>query len=104
MRRVGVLMNLVATERGRSRTWRRLVQGLRQLGWMEGQNIRIDIRWSGGDAQTRTHLRGAIDRAQAGRDPDTFPHQSDSHPEALAPFRSCSCRSPIRLRKASLRA
>jgi hypothetical protein len=26
------------------------VQGLRQLGWIEGQNLRIDTRWSAGDA------------------------------------------------------
>ena len=27
-------------------------QGLQQLGWIEGRNIRIDIRWSGGDDAT----------------------------------------------------
>jgi len=27
------------------------MQGLRQLGWIEGQNIHIDIRWNAGDAQ-----------------------------------------------------
>src|SRR5258705_6369174 len=27
------------------------VQGLRQLGWIEGQNLRIDVRWSAGDAK-----------------------------------------------------
>ena len=26
------------------------VQALRQLGWLEGQNVRIDTRWSAGDA------------------------------------------------------
>jgi putative ABC transport system substrate-binding protein len=25
-------------------------QGLRQLGWTEGQNLRIDVRWNAGDA------------------------------------------------------
>src|SRR5262249_43959775 len=25
-------------------------QGLRQLGWTEGQNLRIDVRWNDGDA------------------------------------------------------
>jgi hypothetical protein len=28
----------------------RFVEGLRQLGWSEGQNIRIDVRWNAGDA------------------------------------------------------
>jgi ABC transporter substrate binding protein len=26
------------------------VQGLHQLGWTDGQNIRVDIRWNAGDA------------------------------------------------------
>jgi putative tryptophan/tyrosine transport system substrate-binding protein len=26
------------------------VHGLRQLGWVEGQNLRVDIRWNAGDA------------------------------------------------------
>jgi putative ABC transport system substrate-binding protein len=26
------------------------VQGLAQLGWIEGRNIQIDVRWAGGDA------------------------------------------------------
>ena len=28
------------------------VQGLQQLGWTDGRNIRIDIRWAGGGADT----------------------------------------------------
>ena len=27
------------------------MQGLRQLGWTEGQNLRIDVRWSAADAE-----------------------------------------------------
>jgi putative tryptophan/tyrosine transport system substrate-binding protein len=50
VRRVGVLMNSTATDA----TWQSyhaaFVQGLRQLGWIEGQNLRIDTRWSAGDA------------------------------------------------------
>src|SRR5262245_41855618 len=50
VRRVSVLMNSTATDA----TWQSylaaFVQGLRQLGWIEGQNLRIDIRWSAGDA------------------------------------------------------
>jgi putative ABC transport system substrate-binding protein len=26
-------------------------QGLRQLGWTEGRNLRIDVRWNAGDAE-----------------------------------------------------
>ena len=27
------------------------LQGLQQLGWIEGRNLRIDIRWAAGDAE-----------------------------------------------------
>jgi hypothetical protein len=37
------------------------VQGLRQLGWNEGQNIRIDVRWNAGDADlARTYAAQLI--------------------------------------------
>jgi putative ABC transport system substrate-binding protein len=28
------------------------VQALRKLGWIDGRNVRIDVRWSGGNAAT----------------------------------------------------
>jgi len=50
MRRIGVLMNSTATDA----TWQSYVAGfveaLRQLGWSEGQNLRVDLRWNAGDA------------------------------------------------------
>src|SRR5580692_5464394 len=37
------------------------VQGLRQLGWTEGQNLRVDIRWNAGDAEVaRTYAAQLI--------------------------------------------
>ena len=50
-RRVGVLMNGAATEATPQSHVAAFMQGLRQLGWIEGQNLRIDVRWSAGDAQ-----------------------------------------------------
>jgi putative ABC transport system substrate-binding protein len=51
MRRVGVLTNLTQTDsEGRARD-EAFVQGLRQLGWTEGDNLRIDRRWTAGDAE-----------------------------------------------------
>jgi ABC-type uncharacterized transport system substrate-binding protein len=57
MRRVGVLMNGDATD-AQSQLWlAAFVQGLRQLGWVEGQNLRMEIRWNAGDtALARTHV------------------------------------------------
>jgi ABC-type uncharacterized transport system substrate-binding protein len=50
MRRIGVLMNGAATETMPQSYVAAFVQGLRQLGWTEGQNLRIDVRWNAGDA------------------------------------------------------
>jgi ABC-type uncharacterized transport system substrate-binding protein len=45
MRRIGVLMNRTATDpEGRARL-AAFQQGLQQLGWSDGRNIQIDIRW-----------------------------------------------------------
>jgi len=49
-KRVGVLMNSTATDATWQSYFAAFVQGLRQLGWIEGQNLRIDTRWSAGDA------------------------------------------------------
>jgi putative ABC transport system substrate-binding protein len=49
-RRIGVLMNGTATEMAPQSYVAAFIQGLRQLGWTEGQNIRVDIRWNAGDA------------------------------------------------------
>jgi hypothetical protein len=46
VRRVGVLMNSAATETVPQSYLTAFIQGLRQLGWTEGQNLRIDVRWN----------------------------------------------------------
>src|SRR5207237_10791838 len=49
-RRIGVLMNLAADDvEGQARI-AAFVQGLQQLGWTDGGNVRIDYRWTAGDA------------------------------------------------------
>jgi putative tryptophan/tyrosine transport system substrate-binding protein len=50
LRRVGVLMNGPATDAESQSHLAMFVHGLRQLGWVEGQNLRVDIRWNAGDA------------------------------------------------------
>ena len=49
-KRIGVLMNSVATDAVSQSFLAAFVQALLHLGWSEGQNIRIDVRWSAGDA------------------------------------------------------
>jgi len=50
MRRIGVLLSLSASDPQGQARLNAFVQGLQQLGWIEGQNVRIDTRWSEGDA------------------------------------------------------
>jgi ABC-type uncharacterized transport system substrate-binding protein len=50
VRRIGVLMNGAATEAAPQSYVAAFVETLRQLGWVEGQNLRIDVRWNAGDA------------------------------------------------------
>jgi putative ABC transport system substrate-binding protein len=50
MPRIGVLMNFTATDATAQPLLAAFVQALRQSGWIEGQNIHIDVRWNAGDA------------------------------------------------------
>jgi putative ABC transport system substrate-binding protein len=49
-RRVGVLNNASATDTFYQSYFVGFVEKLRHLGWVDGQNLRLDIRWNGGDA------------------------------------------------------
>ena len=49
--RIGVLMTVDNGPDGQARL-AAFRQGLQQLGWTDGRNIRIDIRWSGGNDAT----------------------------------------------------
>jgi putative tryptophan/tyrosine transport system substrate-binding protein len=50
MRRVGVLMNSAATETLYQSYLAAFVEALRDLGWVDGQNARIELRWAAGNA------------------------------------------------------
>jgi putative ABC transport system substrate-binding protein len=51
MRRIGVLMNLAADDPESSSRLTAFVQALQQLGWTDGRNVRIDIRWGAGNPE-----------------------------------------------------
>jgi putative ABC transport system substrate-binding protein len=56
VRRIGVLMNIAADDPDAQDSIAVFVQTLQQSGWTEGRNVRIDIRWAGGDAaEIRRH-------------------------------------------------
>jgi putative tryptophan/tyrosine transport system substrate-binding protein len=50
IRRVGVLMSVANGPEGQARL-AAFLNGLRQAGWIEGRNVRIDQRWGAGDAE-----------------------------------------------------
>ena len=50
MRRIGVLMNLAADDPEAQVRLAAFHQGLQELGWTVGRNLRIDTRWGAGDA------------------------------------------------------
>lgn len=63
MRRVGVLMSSANEPLGQDRV-SVFVRELRQLGWNQDQNIRIDVRWGAGDAeQFRKHAAELVSLA-----------------------------------------
>ena len=51
MRRIGVLLPWAADDPEAQARIGAFLQGLQQLGWTIGRNIRIDTRWSGGDGE-----------------------------------------------------
>jgi ABC-type uncharacterized transport system substrate-binding protein len=50
MRRIGVLMGPAADDPDGQARIAALLQGLQQLGWAVGRNVRVDIRWAAGNA------------------------------------------------------
>jgi putative ABC transport system substrate-binding protein len=49
MRRIGVLMNLAADDPESSARLSAFVRRLQQLGWTDGRNIQVEIRWGEGN-------------------------------------------------------
>jgi putative ABC transport system substrate-binding protein len=50
LRRIGLLQGLAANDRLAQANNAAFMQGLRQLGWIDGRNVRIDVRWGAGNA------------------------------------------------------
>jgi putative ABC transport system substrate-binding protein len=51
-RRIGMLMSLLENDPEGEPRVRAFVDGLQQLGWTDGHNVRIDIRWAGNPADS----------------------------------------------------
>ena len=100
MRRIGVLMSS-NMEPDLETSLAAFVQGLEQLGWAEGRNVRIETRWAGGDAR---QIRGYAAELAA-LAPDVILANGAAAMDRCwrrpAPFRSCSAVSLIRSALAS---
>jgi putative tryptophan/tyrosine transport system substrate-binding protein len=51
IRKVGVLMNFAAEDPEGQARLQLFSQSLRAVGWIEGKNLRTEIRWAGGNAE-----------------------------------------------------
>ena len=87
MRRIGVLMGFADDAEGQARV-KGLQQGLQELGWIEGRNVRIDYRWTGGDAtRVRTYVAELVKLS-----PDVIVAHT---PPVIAAMRQASSSIPI---------
>jgi putative tryptophan/tyrosine transport system substrate-binding protein len=50
LRRIGILQGLAANDPLAQANNAAFLQALQQLGWVDGRNVRVDIRWGGGNA------------------------------------------------------
>jgi putative ABC transport system substrate-binding protein len=66
MRRIGVLMWLDENDPGAKADFSAFTQALAGLGWTEGRNVRMDVRWAGDD----THRIPALAKELVGSQPD----------------------------------
>jgi ABC-type uncharacterized transport system substrate-binding protein len=60
VRRIGVLMTLAADDPEGQARLTAFVQGLQELGWTVGHNVRIDYRWASGDADNIRKYAGEL--------------------------------------------
>jgi hypothetical protein len=51
VRHIGVLMSLAADDKEGQARLAAFLQGLQELGWIDGRNVRVDTRWGGGDGE-----------------------------------------------------
>ena len=90
MRRIGVLMMQAANDPEGQARISAFLQGLQQLGWSEGHNLRIDTRWATANEEVRGHAAELVALA-----PDVLVAASGTATVAPllqqpAPCRSCS--------------
>ena len=68
MRRIGVLLSTSESDPLAGKRMKSFQEGLRELGWIEGRNVRFDNRWAEGDA----HRYGAYAAELVSLGPDVI--------------------------------
>jgi putative tryptophan/tyrosine transport system substrate-binding protein len=101
LRRIGVLMPYAENDADSQVRVRVFEQTLQQLGWTDGRNVRIDYRWTSGDADDVRRLAKELVRLG----PDVIIGQTTPSARALGQETSTIpiVRSPIRFVRASSR-
>jgi len=62
LRRIGVLMSFAENDPEGNALLSALTQGLAELGWTDGRNVRMDIRWSASDVdRIRTFVKELVE-------------------------------------------
>ena len=102
MRRIGGLAAAPPNDPEGQARMRGVRAGLRELGWTEGHNMRIDYPLGRGQCRRQSQTRGRIGRARARRHPRLCRRTCRAIAAGDAALcRSCSCRSPTRSAPAS---
>jgi putative tryptophan/tyrosine transport system substrate-binding protein len=60
MRHLGVLMSTAADDEESMARYAAFLQGLQELGWTDGRNVQIDVRWGASDAERATKLAAEL--------------------------------------------
>jgi hypothetical protein len=66
VRHIGVLMSLAADDKEGQARLAAFLQGLQELGWIDGRNVRVDTRWGAGDGERARKYIAKLN-ADAGR-------------------------------------
>ena len=61
VRRIGVLMSLDEDYPGAKPNVSAFTQALADLGWTDGRNVRMDVRWGGRSIQPREPMRDRLE-------------------------------------------
>jgi putative ABC transport system substrate-binding protein len=103
-RRIGVLMNLASDDAEGQARLAAFLQGLQEAGWAVGRNMRIDLRWGGGDPESfRKQASELVALARTLFLPVASRRRRLCY-RRPAPCRSCSRRSSTQLAPAWSRA